>query len=51
LDIAAPNAMRRTDNAIFVGACVQPPVPMIGRLDRSRSTVLRTEPNAISIWA
>jgi DNA-binding transcriptional LysR family regulator len=46
-----PNTpMRRTYNAIFVGAGVQPPVPMLESTSiRSMETVLRTEPNAIAI--
>jgi DNA-binding transcriptional LysR family regulator len=46
-----PNTpMRRTYNAIFVGAGVQPPVPMLETTSiRSMETVLRTEPNAIAI--
>jgi hypothetical protein len=44
--------MRRTYNAIFVGAGVQPPVPLLETTSiRSMETVLRTEPNAISILA
>lgn len=44
--------MRRTYNAIFVGAGVQPPVPMLETTAiRSMETVLRTEPNAIAILA
>jgi len=48
-----PNTpMRRTYNAIFVGAGVQPPVPLLETTSlRSMETVLRTEPNAISILA
>jgi DNA-binding transcriptional LysR family regulator len=48
-----PNTpMRRTYNAIFVGAGVQPPVPMLETTSiRSMEMVLRTEPNAISILA
>jgi len=48
-----PNTpMRRTYNAIFVGAGVQPPVPMLETTAiRSMETVLRTEPNAIAILA
>ena len=48
-----PNTpMRRTYNAIFVGAGVQPPVPMLETTSmRSMETVLRTEPNAIAILA
>ena len=48
-----PNTpMRRTYNAIFVGAGVQPPVPILETTSiRSMETVLRTEPNAISILA
>jgi DNA-binding transcriptional LysR family regulator len=48
-----PNTpMRRTYNAIFVGAGVQPPVPMLETTSiRSMESVLRTEPNAISILA
>ena len=46
-----PNTpMRRTYNAIFVGAGVQPPVPMLETTSlRSIEAVLRREPNAISI--
>ena len=48
-----PNTpMRRTYNAIFVGAGVQPPMPMLESTSiRSMETVLRTEPNAIAILA
>lgn len=48
-----PNTpMRRTYNAIFVGAGVQPPVPMLETTSiRSMETVLRTQPNAIAIMA
>lgn len=48
-----PNTpMRRTYNAIFVGAGVQPPVPMLETTSlRSMETVLRSEPNAIAIMA
>ncbi len=48
-----PNTpMRRTYNAIFVGAGVQPPVPMLESTSiRSMEMVLRTEPNAITILA
>lgn len=48
-----PNTpMRRTYNAIFVGAGVQPPVPVLESTSiRSMETVLRTEPNAITILA
>jgi DNA-binding transcriptional LysR family regulator len=46
-----PNTpMRRTYNAIFVGAGVHPPVPMLESTSfRSMETVLKAEPNAISI--
>ena len=46
-----PNTpMRRTYNAIFVGAGVQPPVPMLETTSiRSIEAVLRSEPNAIAI--
>lgn len=48
-----PNTpMRRTYNAVFVGAGVQPPVPLLETTSiRSMETVLRNEPNAISILA
>ncbi|RZL93206.1 MAG: LysR family transcriptional regulator [Variovorax sp.] len=48
-----PNTpMRRTYNAIFVGAGVQPPMPMLETTSiRSMEMVLRTEPNAVSILA
>jgi DNA-binding transcriptional LysR family regulator len=48
-----PNTpMRRTYNAIFVGAGVPPPVPMLESTSiRSMEMVLRTEPNAITILA
>jgi len=48
-----PNTpMRRTYNAIFVGAGVQPPLPMLETTSiRSIEMVLRTEPNAVSILA
>jgi DNA-binding transcriptional LysR family regulator len=48
-----PNTpMRRTYNAIFVGAGVQPPVPLLETTSlRSMETVLRHEPNAIAILA
>jgi DNA-binding transcriptional LysR family regulator len=48
-----PNTpMRRTYNAIFVGAGVQPPVPLLETTStRSMETVLRREPNAIAIVA
>lgn len=48
-----PNTpMRRTYNAIFVGAGVQPPVPLLETTSaRSVETVLRREPNAIAIVA
>jgi DNA-binding transcriptional LysR family regulator len=48
-----PNTpMRRTYNAIFVGAGVQPPMPMLETTSiRSMETVLRTEPNAVAIMA
>jgi len=42
--------MRRTYNAVFVGAGVQPPVPMLESTSiRTLETALRDEPNAISI--
>lgn len=46
-----PNTpMRRTYNAIFVGAGVQPPVPLLETTShRSMETVLRREPNAVAI--
>jgi DNA-binding transcriptional LysR family regulator len=46
-----PNTtMRRTYNAIFVGAGVQPPVPMLETTSiRSIEAVLRSEPNAIAL--
>jgi DNA-binding transcriptional LysR family regulator len=46
-----PNTpMRRTYNAIFVGAGVQPPVPLLETISlRSMETVLRSEPNAVAI--
>ncbi|SEF25837.1 DNA-binding transcriptional regulator, LysR family [Variovorax sp. NFACC28] len=48
-----PNTpMRRTYNAIFVGAGVQPPLPILETTAiRSIETVLRQEPNAITIFA
>ncbi|WP_213954682.1 MULTISPECIES: LysR family transcriptional regulator [unclassified Variovorax] len=48
-----PNTpMRRTYNAIFVGAGVQPPLPMLETTSiRSIEMVLRTETNAVSILA
>ena len=48
-----PNTpMRRTYNAIFVGAGVQPPVPLLETTSmRSMEAVLRREPNAIAIVA
>jgi len=48
-----PNTpMRRTYNAVFVGAGVQPPVPLLETTSvRSMEMVLRTEPNAIAILA
>ncbi len=48
-----PNTpMRRTYNAIFVGAGVQPPLPILEtNAVRSMETVLRQEPNAITIFA
>jgi DNA-binding transcriptional LysR family regulator len=48
-----PNTpMRRTYNAIFVGAGVQPPIPLLETTSlRSMETVLRHEPNAIAILA
>ena len=46
-----PNTpMRRTYNAVFVGAGVQPPVPILESTSiRTLETALRDEPNAISI--
>ena len=48
-----PNTpMRRTYNAIFVGAGVQPPVPLLETTSlRSMETVLKREPNAVAIMA
>ena len=48
-----PNTpMRRTYNAIFVGAGVQPPVPILEtNAIRSMEMALRQEPNAIAIFA
>jgi DNA-binding transcriptional LysR family regulator len=48
-----PNTpMRRTYNAIFVGAGVQPPLPILETTAiRSMEMVLRQEPNAITIFA
>jgi len=48
-----PNTpMRRTYNAIFVGAGVQPPLPILETTAiRSIQTVLRQEPNVITIFA
>jgi DNA-binding transcriptional LysR family regulator len=48
-----PNTpMRRTYNAIFVGAGAQPPLPILETTAiRSMEMVLRTEPNAITIFA
>ncbi|NVM89864.1 LysR family transcriptional regulator [Variovorax sp. SG517] len=48
-----PNTpMRRTYNAIFVGAGVQPPLPILETTAiRSIETVLRQEPNAVTIFA
>lgn len=48
-----PNTpMRRTYNAIFVGAGVQPPLPILESTSiRSMEMVLRKEPNAITIFA
>lgn len=48
-----PNTpMRRTYNAIFVGAGVQPPLPILETTSlRAIETVLRQEPNAITIFA
>jgi len=48
-----PNTpMRRTYNAIFVGAGVQPPVPILETTSiRSLEHVVRTEPNAVTIIA
>jgi DNA-binding transcriptional LysR family regulator len=44
--------MRRTYNAIFVGAGVQPPLPILETTTlRSIAMVLRQEPNAITIYA
>ena len=48
-----PNTpMRRTYNAIFVGAGVQPPLPILETTSiRSMEMVLHQEPNAITIFA
>ncbi|MEJ8813084.1 LysR family transcriptional regulator [Variovorax ureilyticus] len=48
-----PNTpMRRTYNAIFVGAGVQPPMPILETTSlRSIEMVLRHEPNAVTIFA
>ena len=48
-----PNTpMRRTYNAIFVGAGVQPPLPILETTAiRTMEMVLRQEPNAITIFA
>lgn len=48
-----PNTpMRRTYNAVFVGAGLQPPVPILETISmRSMETVLRMEPNAVVIMA
>lgn len=48
-----PNTpMRRTYNAVFVGAGVQPPLPILETTAiRSIEMVLRQEPNAITIFA
>jgi DNA-binding transcriptional LysR family regulator len=48
-----PNTpMRRTFNAIFLGAGVQPPSPIVETWSlRSIETVLRREPNAVTILA
>lgn len=48
-----PNTpMRRTYNAVFVGAGVQPPQPLLETTSlRSIETVLRTEDNAVAILA
>jgi DNA-binding transcriptional LysR family regulator len=48
-----PNTpMRRTFNSIFVGAGVQPPLPMVETMSlKSIETVLRHEPNAVTILA
>lgn len=48
-----PNTpMRRTFNAIFVGAGVHPPSPIVETLSlKSIASVLRAEPNAITILA
>ena len=48
-----PNTpMRRTYNAIFVGAGVQPPTPLLETTSmRSMEAVLRTQPNAVAIMA
>ncbi|MDB5817923.1 MAG: sporulation protein [Rhizobacter sp.] len=48
-----PNTpMRRTFNTIFVGAGVQPPLPMVETMSlKSIEAVLRTEPNAVTILA
>ena len=48
-----PNTpMRRTYNAVFAGAGLQPPVPILETISvRSMETVLRMEPNAVAILA
>lgn len=48
-----PNTpMRRTYNAIFAGAGLQPPVPILETISvRSMETVLRTQPNSVAILA
>lgn len=48
-----PNTpMRRTYNAVFVGAGVQPPMPILETTSlRGIEMVLRQEPNAITIFA
>jgi DNA-binding transcriptional LysR family regulator len=48
-----PNTpMRRTFNTIFVGAGVQPPMPMVETTSlKSIETVLRVQPNAVTILA
>lgn len=46
----ANSPMRRTYNAIFVGAGAQPPLPLMETISlRSTETVMRNEPNAITI--
>lgn len=49
--LTPPNTpMRRTFNTIFVGAGVQPPMPMVETTSlKSIETVLRVQPNAVTI--